>query len=65
MRLLEIIPTEESDKSAIEKIAQFCDIHLGKGIVRAKDTPNFIGNRIGHLLHAQRHAPDAGYGFHH
>jgi len=47
MRLLEIIPTEESDKSAIEKIAQFCDIHLGKGIVRAKDTPNFIGNRIG------------------
>jgi 3-hydroxyacyl-CoA dehydrogenase len=47
MRLLEIIPTPESDKAAIEKIAQFCDIHLGKGIVRAKDTPNFIGNRIG------------------
>jgi 3-hydroxyacyl-CoA dehydrogenase len=47
MRLLEIIPTPESDKAAIEKIAQFCDVHLGKGIVRAKDTPNFIGNRIG------------------
>jgi 3-hydroxyacyl-CoA dehydrogenase len=47
MRLLEVIPTPESDKAGIEKIAQFCDIHLGKGIVRAKDTPNFIGNRIG------------------
>ena len=47
MRLLEIIPTPETNKAAIEKIAQFCDIRLGKGIVRAKDTPNFIGNRIG------------------
>ena len=47
MRLLEIIPTPESDQTAIARIAQFCDIHLGKGIVRAKDTPNFIGNRIG------------------
>jgi 3-hydroxyacyl-CoA dehydrogenase len=47
MRLLEIIPTPESDEAAIAKIAQFCDVHLGKGIVRAKDTPNFIGNRIG------------------
>jgi len=46
MRLLEIIPTPESDQAAIDKIAHFCDIHLGKGIVRAKDTPNFIGNRI-------------------
>src|SRR5882724_4279420 len=47
MRLLEIIPTPESDQAAIAKIAHFCDLHLGKGIVRAKDTPNFIGNRIG------------------
>ncbi len=47
MRLLEIIPTPETSKSAIEAIAQFCDVRLGKGIVRAKDTPNFIGNRIG------------------
>ena len=47
MRLLEIIPTPETDRAAIEKIAQFCDIHLGKGIVRAKDTPNFIANRLG------------------
>ena len=47
MRLLEIIPTADSDKAAIEAIAHFCDSRLGKGIVRAKDTPNFIGNRIG------------------
>jgi len=65
MRLLEIIPTPESDQAAIAKIAQFCDLHLGKGIVRAKDTPNFIGNRIGifSMLNVMR--SDAGHGFHH
>ena len=47
MRLLEIIPTPESDRALIDAVAWFCDVHLGKGIVLAKDTPNFIGNRIG------------------
>jgi 3-hydroxyacyl-CoA dehydrogenase len=47
MRLLEIIPTAESDRAAMDAIAHFCDVRLGKGIVYAKDTPNFIGNRIG------------------
>src|SRR5438270_2752731 len=47
MRLLEIIPTAESDRAAMDAIAHFCDVLLGKGIVYAKDTPNFIGNRIG------------------
>jgi 3-hydroxyacyl-CoA dehydrogenase len=47
MRLLELIPTPEADPAAMEAIARFGDVHLGKGIVRAKDTPNFIGNRIG------------------
>src|SRR5215813_1811147 len=47
MRLLEIIPTPESDPAAVESIAHFCDVRLGKGIVYAKDTPNFIANRIG------------------
>jgi 3-hydroxyacyl-CoA dehydrogenase len=47
MRLLELVPTPQADPSAMEAIANFCDLHLGKGIVRAKDTPNFIGNRIG------------------
>ena len=47
MRLLEIIPTPEADRAAIEAVAHFCDVRLGKGVVIAKDTPNFIGNRIG------------------
>jgi 3-hydroxyacyl-CoA dehydrogenase len=47
MRLLEIIPTADTDRALIDAVAHFCDIHLGKGIVLAKDTPNFIGNRIG------------------
>src|SRR5436853_2882032 len=47
MRLLEIIPTPEADKAATDAIAHFCDVRPGKGVVIAKDTPNFIGNRIG------------------
>jgi 3-hydroxyacyl-CoA dehydrogenase len=47
MRLLELIPTPEADPAAIEAVSHFCDVHLGKGVVLAKDTPNFIGNRIG------------------
>jgi 3-hydroxyacyl-CoA dehydrogenase len=47
MRLLEIIPTAESDPGDIATIAHFCDLRLGKAIVRSHDTPNFIANRIG------------------
>jgi 3-hydroxyacyl-CoA dehydrogenase len=47
MRLLELIPTPEADRSAIDLISHFCDVRLGKGVVLAKDTPNFIANRIG------------------
>src|SRR4029077_808482 len=47
MRLLEIISTPEADPSAIDTISRFSDLRLGKGVVLAKDTPNFIGNRIG------------------
>jgi len=47
MRLLEIIPTPEADPAGIEAISRFSDLRLGKGVVLAKDTPNFIGNRIG------------------
>ncbi|HEY6935940.1 MAG TPA: 3-hydroxyacyl-CoA dehydrogenase NAD-binding domain-containing protein, partial [Terriglobales bacterium] len=47
MRLLEIIPTPQTDRAAVEAISHFCDVRLGKGIVFAKDTPNFIANRIG------------------
>src|SRR5215472_8954072 len=47
MRLLEIIPTPEADRAAIDAVSHFSDVRLGKGVVVAKDTPNFIGNRIG------------------
>ncbi len=47
MRLLEIIPTPDTDRDAMDTIARFGDLRLGKGIVFAKDTPNFIANRIG------------------
>ena len=47
MRLLELIPTPDSDARLMRVIADFCDLHLGKSVVRAKDTPNFIANRIG------------------
>jgi 3-hydroxyacyl-CoA dehydrogenase len=47
MRLLEIIPTPEADPAAIAAVSHFGDVRMGKGIVTAKDTPNFIANRIG------------------
>ena len=47
MRLLELIPTPEADRTLMDAVAHFCDTRLGKGVVMAKDTPNFIGNRIG------------------
>ena len=47
MRLLEVIPTAEAEPARMERIAAFCDQRLGKTVVRAKDTPNFIANRIG------------------
>jgi 3-hydroxyacyl-CoA dehydrogenase len=47
MRLLELIPTPEADRAAIDAVSHFCDVRLGKGVVIAKDTPNFIANRIG------------------
>jgi 3-hydroxyacyl-CoA dehydrogenase len=47
MRLLEVISTPESDPAAIAAIADFADRRLGKTVVYARDTPNFIANRIG------------------
>ena len=47
MRLLEVIPTAESDPKLVEMVRSFSDLELGKGVVVAKDTPNFIANRIG------------------
>ncbi|MCB9669276.1 MAG: 3-hydroxyacyl-CoA dehydrogenase/enoyl-CoA hydratase family protein [Alphaproteobacteria bacterium] len=47
MRLLEIVSGPETDPAVVERMATFGERHLGKGIVYAKDTPNFIANRVG------------------
>ncbi|SDH68799.1 3-hydroxyacyl-CoA dehydrogenase/enoyl-CoA hydratase family protein [Alteribacillus bidgolensis] len=47
LKLLEIIPNEKTDPEILEFMKKFSEDTLGKGVVEAKDTPNFIGNRIG------------------
>ena len=47
MKLLEIIPIPATSKDIVERMADAGERILGKGVVYAKDTPNFIGNRIG------------------
>ena len=46
LHLLELIPTAETSKDIVEAVTYFADHHLGKGVVIAKDSPNFIGNHI-------------------
>jgi 3-hydroxyacyl-CoA dehydrogenase len=47
MRLVEIIATPETDPAALEAVWRFADLRLGKEVVFARDTPNFIANRVG------------------
>lgn len=47
LKLIELIPLEDTKKDVISFIRQFAEEKLGKGVVEAKDTPNFIANRIG------------------
>ena len=47
MRLMEIVPCKETDPVLMKALADFISSRLGKGIVYAKDTTNFIANRIG------------------
>ena len=47
LRLFEVIPTADTDAEVLERVRWFARVHLGKGVVMAKDTPNFIGNRVG------------------
>src|SRR3979411_1564793 len=47
LRLVELIPGPMTSPEVIETLSEFCDRRLGKGVVIAKDTPNFIANRIG------------------
>ena len=47
LHLVEIIPGADSRPEIVAFLSDFCDRHLGKGVVPCKDTPNFIANRIG------------------
>jgi 3-hydroxyacyl-CoA dehydrogenase len=47
MRLLEVVPAAETDPAVVASFAAFADRNLGKLVVYANDTPNFIANRIG------------------
>ena len=64
LKLMEIIPTEDTDPEIVEAVRNFGERVLGKGGVIAKDTPNFIGNRIGTFagMQSARYAFENGYG---
>jgi len=47
LKLVEVIPGPHTAAHVVETLSDFCDRRLGKGVVVAKDTPNFIANRIG------------------
>jgi len=47
MKLLELIPGEQTKKEVVDFMVRFCEDVLGKGVVICKDVPNFIANRIG------------------
>jgi len=47
MKLVELIPGPQTRPDVLEVLSEFCDLRMGKGVVVAKDTPNFIANRIG------------------
>lgn len=63
LKLLEVIPTKHTDPEVLSFVKQFGEDKLGKGVVEAKDTPNFIANRIGTygLLVTVREMVNGGY----
>ncbi|MCK9488389.1 MAG: 3-hydroxyacyl-CoA dehydrogenase/enoyl-CoA hydratase family protein [Xanthomonadales bacterium] len=65
MHLVELIPGRDTDPAVLDGLESFLVTHLGKGVVRTKDTPNFIGNRIGvfSILATMHHTQQSGLGF--
>jgi 3-hydroxyacyl-CoA dehydrogenase len=65
MHLAELIPARTTDPAVLDSLEAFLTSVLGKGVVRAKDTPNFIGNRIGvfSILATMHHTAQSGLGF--
>lgn len=65
MHLVELIACEGSDAVMLDELEAFLVTYMGKGVIRAKDTPNFIANRIGvfSLLATMHHGKEFGLGF--
>ncbi|TXI16521.1 MAG: 3-hydroxyacyl-CoA dehydrogenase/enoyl-CoA hydratase family protein [Nitrosomonas sp.] len=65
MHLIELIPCRTSDAGMLDDLEAFLVTYLGKGVIRAKDTPNFIANRIGvfSLLATMHHGREFNFGF--
>ena len=63
LKLVELIPTADTDPEVLEGMRAFVERVLGKGAVVAKDTPNFIANRLGSFagMHDVRYALEHGY----
>jgi 3-hydroxyacyl-CoA dehydrogenase len=63
LKLLEIIPTPDTDPAIVDFLMEFGSKNLGKGVVLCKDTPNFIGNRFMSMsgMQAMNYALDNGY----
>ncbi len=65
MHLVELIACDGTDAGILDELERFLVTTLGKGVVRAKDTPNFIANRVGvfSMLATLHHAERLGIGF--
>jgi 3-hydroxyacyl-CoA dehydrogenase len=65
MHLVELIPTADTDPTILDRLETFLTSTLGKGVVRAKDTPNFIANRVGifSMLATMHEAASAGLSY--
>jgi 3-hydroxyacyl-CoA dehydrogenase len=65
MYLVELIPARETQAEVLDALETFLTTTLGKGVIRAKDTPNFIANRVGvfSILAAFHHTRAFGLGF--
>lgn len=65
MHLIELIPCAHSDQTTLDHLESFLTTYLGKGVIRAKDTPNFIANRVGvfSMLATIHHASAMGLSF--
>jgi 3-hydroxyacyl-CoA dehydrogenase len=65
MHLVELVAAPATDATLLDSLEAFVTTTLGKGVVRARDTPNFIANRIGvfSVLATMRHTQDAGLAF--